>query len=179
VLFRSVFVMPFALRELGFGPAQSSVILVSSVVGSIVGAPIVARISDIAGMRLTLTWVFGLSAIAILGLIAIQELALIVAGLLVLGACLGGVTALTQGRIAEEARVAGVPTASALSGMRLAQSIGPGLGPSVAGIGYVHGGLPWAEALALCSLLGGLVLTRTGAITAYAPAATPIAVTVE
>jgi predicted MFS family arabinose efflux permease len=158
----NLFLMPFVLRSQGIDAAQTGLVLSSGVVGSIIGAPLVANVSDRVGLRRTLSAVFAISGAAVIAMtIFSTHLAAVAGGLLLIGTCLGGVMALTQSHVAEEANRIGVAPASALSGMRLAQAVGPGLAPTFAGFLFLHGGLASAEAFVVAALCGGLLVTRT------------------
>lgn len=153
----NVFALPFALRQQGIDAATTGLLLGAAVLGSIVSGPLMSRLAHRAGMRNVMIGGFALSAVSI-GLLAVTGIVpvAVAASFFMLGAGTGGIAALTQSDASSYAAGAGIGHGAALSAMRLAQSLGAGLGPAMAGTLYVQAGFGGAQ-------LGGVVFVALAA----------------
>ena len=137
----ALYVLPFALRGEALDARAASLLLLPYLLGAVVGAPLAGRAAGRFGYGATLVVLLPLGAAAA-WIVALSgpRPALVVPTYLALGAAAMSIPALTAGLAAHWAEVGGVATGAALGGVRLAQSTGPALGPTLGGLVYVHAG---------------------------------------
>lgn len=163
--FTANYLLPFVARAHGFGETATSLLLLPSLFGALIGAPIVGRWADVAGHRIPMLASIGVAglALAAFGLFAFSVPAVIVCFSLT-AAGVSSVLSIAASGMAEIAGEQGVGTGAALGGLRVGQQLGPALGPALAGLVYVRAGAPAAYiSLAAALLLVGLAaLPATG-----------------
>ena len=138
----ALYVLPFALRGESLDARAASLLLLPYLLGAVVGAPLAGRAADRFGYRLTLAVLLPLGAAAAWTVaLSGPRPELVVPTYLALGVAAMSIPALAAGLAARWAEVGGVATGAALGGVRLAQSTGPALGPTVGGLVYVHAGM--------------------------------------
>jgi predicted MFS family arabinose efflux permease len=157
----ALFLMPFVLRAQSFDAGATGLLLLSNVAGSVIGTPIIGNLADRFGPSRPLAagLLLGGGALAALSFLATEPL-VIVACLATLGGVMSGAQALLQSVAADLARKLGVGTAAALGGMRLAQAVGPTVGPTIAGIVYLR----WGATPALLGVATLLVIAAALAL---------------
>ncbi|HLH69827.1 MAG TPA: MFS transporter [Candidatus Dormibacteraeota bacterium] len=138
----STYLLPFVDRGLGLDARATSFLLLPYVAGSVVLAPLTGRVADRRGARpLMLAW-SGTGALAAAGFAFLgPRIAWMPLCYVLLGGTTGSLTGLAAARMAELASRPGGPgVGAALGGLRSTQSLGPALGPPLAGLIYVEAG---------------------------------------
>jgi len=138
----STYLLPFANRTQGLGPAATGVLLLPYVAGSVVLAPLTGRLADTIGTRAPfLAWIgAGAVAAATFALLGPSPVWILPCYVL-LGGMVGSTLSLAAAQMADlAARLGRVGVGASLGGLRSAQSLGPALGPPLAGLLYVRAG---------------------------------------
>ncbi|HEV7662514.1 MAG TPA: MFS transporter [Chloroflexota bacterium] len=156
----AAYLLPFALQTHDFGPLLAAAVLVPYVVGSVIAAPFSGDLAARFGSTRLLVIVLILGTLTCFALVwagtsvLVLALANVVLGLSV------NTTLPVASMLVVNMRVGRDPIGpgTALAGLRVGMSLGPFLGPTIAGVALARGGPEWAwGALGLC-LLGSLGL---------------------
>jgi predicted MFS family arabinose efflux permease len=151
------YLLPFAVQSYEQGPLVAAIVLVPYVVGSVIGAPLGSRLASRFGARLVMAaaLLLGVVACAIAGASASTVQVLAVCNVAI-GISVNSTLPLVAVRVVSlRTRGAPVGAGTAIGGLRLGQSLGPFVGPSLAGWMLARSGpdVAWL-ALAACLLAG-------------------------
>lgn len=159
----ATYLLPFLLRQQSIGSAVTGLLLLPFVGGALLGGPALGRLADRSGALLPIRLALLVATAAIAVFAAAGPRPATVAGcFLILGFCVGGVLSLVPSQIVDLAESKGwIGTGAALGGLRVAQMLGPTLGPAFAGGVFVWLG-PVAALLAASAALFAALLCSAG-----------------
>ena len=162
----AAYLMPFAVQTSNLGPLAAALVLVPYVLGSVICAPFSGVLAERFGMRRLVVTAL------VLGMLACGLLYLAGTSILMLALCnvlIGASVNTTLPLVAVQAVTmrtggASIGAGTALAGLRAGQSLGPFLGPTIAGAALARLSLgPAWLALAVCLVLSlGLYLAASG-----------------
>jgi predicted MFS family arabinose efflux permease len=164
----ATYLLPFAVQTRDLGPLAAAVLLIPYVAGSVVAAPLSGVLADRYGTR---SMILGALLLGTATLVALGWAQPSAAGYVLMGAAVNSTLPLAAVRvIAIGGSRGGVGSGISLAGLRIGQSLGPFLGPTVAGVLLARYGvgLAWL-ALAGCLAIS-LALHEAGS---HAPATRP------
>lgn len=160
------FMIPFVLRSNSYGAAATGLLLVPYIVGGLIGAPLMGRLTDLFGAARPIAggMLIGAGSLTALSVIGTQPLFMI-GCFFVLGTLANGGQAVLLSSAAELAsRLDSVGAGSALGITRLAQSLGPAVSPSIIGFLLLNEGDAATERVIavvfiVCAVLAVVVLS--------------------
>lgn len=160
----AAYLLPFALQTRDVGPLLAAAVLVPYVVGSVVAAPFSGDLAARFGARRVGVTVMILGTLTCFALVWVgNSVAVLALANVILGASIN-TTLPVSSMLVVNLKVGrdAIGPGTALAGLRVGMSLGPFLGPTLAGAAFARGGpeLAWL-AMALC-MLGTLVLFAVG-----------------
>jgi predicted MFS family arabinose efflux permease len=138
----ALYLLPFGVEQRDLGPFAAALLLVPYVVGSVIAAPFAGALSDRLGTRRVLAALLLIGCGATVALVWGASVNLIlIACFVLIGASVNGALPLLAVRVIALGDNARVGAGSIMAGLRMGQSSGTFIGPTVAGLVLAHAGL--------------------------------------